>query len=349
MLAKPFDYMTTDSMVQEVLNFESAAFLHAMFGNETSRLRLLKDAFGVQATARGSDLVLQGPEDGVLKARELFDALESSVRRGGEVTGDGFNIAVHAMKELGSSADEASSVTELKLVGGKGRPSVRARTRRQVEYLRAMDKNFVVFGLGSAGTGKTYLAVAKALDELRKGNYRKLVLTRPAVEAGEALGFLPGDLKEKIYPYLRPLYDALYDMGGAIEIEKMVEAGTIEIAPLAYMRGRTLSDAFIILDEAQNTTREQMLMFLTRMGENSKCVITGDPSQTDLKRTVGSGLVQAYQVLRGVEEIAFVEFERTDVVRHPVVQRIIEAYDKHHPGGINTISKMQRDDHADGV
>jgi len=148
---------------------------------------------------------------------------------------------------------------------------------------------------------------------------------------------------------LRPLYDALYDMGGAIEIEKMVEAGTIEIAPLAYMRGRTLSDAFIILDEAQNTTRVQMLMLLTRMGENSKCVITGDPSQTDLKRTVGSGLVQAYQVLRGVEEIAFVEFERTDVVRHPVVQRIIEAYDKHHPGGINTISKMQRDDHADGV
>ncbi|QQL44355.1 PhoH family protein [Sulfuriroseicoccus oceanibius] len=320
-------------MVKETVSFESSAFLHALFGNSSNELRRLQDAFGVKAAARGSDLVLHGPEAGVERVIALFASLEKSMRQGGEVTAEGFRMAVAAMSEGQGSADDATVVTRMQLVGGQGKPAVRARTRKQLEYLQAMDEHHVVFGLGAAGTGKTYLAVAKALDEIRQGNYRRLVLTRPAVEAGEALGFLPGDLKEKIYPYLRPLYDALYDMGGAEEIEKFVERGQIEVAPLAYMRGRTLNDSFVILDEAQNTTREQMLMFLTRMGEESRCVVTGDPSQIDLKGKQGSGLVEARRILKGVEGIGFVEFERQDVVRHPVVQRIIDAYERHRPGG----------------
>lgn len=328
-----FGMMGSEEIVKETLSFESSAFLHSLFGNSNSELRRLRDVFGVTAIARGGDLVLQGPGDGVDQVCALFDALEKSLRGGGEVTVDGFRMAVTAMSELGSNAEDATSVTQMKLVGGKGRPAVRARTRKQLHYLKAMDDYDVIFGLGAAGTGKTYLAVAKALDEIRLGNYRKLILTRPAVEAGEALGFLPGDLKEKIYPYLRPLYDALYDMGGVEEIEKLVERGQIEVAPLAYMRGRTLNDAFVILDEAQNTTREQMLMFLTRMGEESRCVVTGDPSQIDLKGKNGSGLIEARRILGDVDGVGFVEFERQDVVRHPIVQRIIDAYDRHRPGG----------------
>lgn len=213
-------------------------------------------------------------------------------------------------------------------VSGK-KPPVLVKTRGQIAYVQAMRDNEVVFGVGPAGTGKTYLAMAQGLHFLREKLVQRLVLTRPAVEAGEALGFLPGDLKEKIFPYLRPLYDALYDMLDPDEAERMIERGAIEIAPLAYMRGRTLKNAFIILDEAQNTTTEQMLMFLTRLGEGARCVITGDPSQVDLRRHVRSGLREAVEILPEVEGVKFVNFLSKDIVRLPVVQRIIEAYDQH--------------------
>ncbi|WP_256199361.1 PhoH family protein [Verrucomicrobium spinosum] len=227
----------------------------------------------------------------------------------------------------------AEKILQLKLLGSSRKPPVLAKTRGQIDYLKAMRENEVVFGIGPAGTGKTYLAMAQALQSLRDKTVQRLVLTRPAVEAGEALGFLPGDLNEKVFPYLRPLYDALYEMLETDEAEKMIERGIVEIAPLAYMRGRTLKNSFVILDEAQNTTTEQMLMFLTRLGEGSRCVVTGDPSQVDLKRGVRSGLAEAMHILSGVEGLSFIRFEPTDVVRLPIVQRIIEAYRIHRGTG----------------
>jgi phosphate starvation-inducible PhoH-like protein len=215
---------------------------------------------------------------------------------------------------------------QLKLLGSGKRPPVLVKTRGQIAYVQAMRESEVVFGVGPAGTGKTYLAMAQGLHYLKEKVVQRLVLTRPAVEAGEALGFLPGDLKEKIFPYLRPLYDALYDMLEPEEAERLIERGSIEIAPLAYMRGRTLKNAFIILDEAQNTTTEQMLMFLTRLGDGARCVVTGDPSQIDLRRHVKSGLKEAVELLQDVEGVRFVAFAPKDIVRLPVVQRIIEAY-----------------------
>jgi phosphate starvation-inducible PhoH-like protein len=232
----------------------------------------------------------------------------------------------------------------LKLLGSTKRPAVLAKTRGQIAYVQAMRESEVVFGVGPAGTGKTYLAMAQGLHWLKEKVVQRLVLTRPAVEAGEALGFLPGDLKEKIFPYLRPLYDALYDMLEPEEAERLIERGSIEIAPLAYMRGRTLKNAFIILDEAQNTTTEQMLMFLTRLGEGARCVVTGDPSQVDLRRHVKSGLREAVELLQDVEGVRFVNFAPKDIVRLPVVQRIIEAYQK----GRARITEPQRLKEAEG-
>jgi phosphate starvation-inducible PhoH-like protein len=215
------------------------------------------------------------------------------------------------------------------LVGSKGRKPVVPRTPNQLAYIKAMETNDVVFGLGPAGTGKTYLAMAMALTLLKKKAIQRIVLTRPAVEAGEALGFLPGDLKEKVAPYLRPLYDAIHDMLDPEEAQRYLDDGTIEIAPLAFMRGRTLSRSFIILDEAQNTTREQMFMTLTRLGEESRMVITGDGSQVDLKPGVRSGLSEAEHALQNVEGIAFLRLGKKDIVRHPVVGRIVDAYEKY--------------------
>jgi phosphate starvation-inducible PhoH-like protein len=233
-------------------------------------------------------------------------------------------VTESVQRELGDSP--ADAILQLKLLSTGKKPPVLAKTRGQIAYVQAMRQSEVVFGLGPAGTGKTYLAMAQGLHLLREKVVQRLVLTRPAVEAGEALGFLPGDLKEKIFPYLRPLYDALYDMLEPDDAERLIERGAIEIAPLAYMRGRTLKNAFIILDEAQNTTTEQMLMFLTRLGEGSRCVITGDPSQVDLRRSVRSGLREAVEVLQAVEGVQFIHFLPKDIVRLPVVQRIIEAY-----------------------
>jgi phosphate starvation-inducible protein PhoH and related proteins len=317
------------------LEFESGPFLHSLFGEEPAALARAEAVLGVAATVRGGQLRLHGPPERVAAARLFFEQLENARRATGAIDRHGFRLALDAFQAAsGTGAPDAAGdpvgrAFATRLAAGGGRPGVRPRNLRQGEFVRAMERSHVVFGLGPAGTGKTYLAVARAVDAIRRGEFRKLVLTRPAVEAGEALGFLPGDLKEKILPYLRPLYDALYDILGADEVDRMLERGMVEIAPLAYMRGRTLNHAYIILDEAQNTTREQMFMFLTRLGEESRCVVTGDPSQVDLRPPARSGLVEARRILGNIEGVEFIEFGQADVVRHPVVQRIIEAYEAH--------------------
>jgi phosphate starvation-inducible protein PhoH and related proteins len=252
--------------------------------------------------------------------------LEGARRKGGDITPQTFQFAIENV-EQGRGGEVLDAMVDIRLLGSANRQPVRPRTRTQFAYLRALREHHVVFGIGPAGTGKTYLAMAHALHMLRNREIDRIVLTRPAVEAGEALGFLPGALEEKVLPYLRPLYDALYEMLEPGESQKYVEKNLIEIAPLAYMRGRTLNRACVILDEAQNTSREQMLMFLTRLGNESSCVVTGDPSQIDLRPAHKSGLLEAMRLLHDVEGICFTEFGRRDVVRHPVVQRIIEAYE----------------------
>lgn len=316
----------------ETLTFETPQFLHSVIGDDIGNLRILSDAFGVHVTSREGWVRLEGTDEAIATAKGVFAELEKVRRNGGEVTAAMFKLVVE--NTLKPWADKpADTILSLKLLGSSRKSAVLAKTRGQIAYLQAMKKSEVVFGVGPAGTGKTYLAMAQALQSLREKTVQRLVLTRPAVEAGEALGFLPGDLNEKVLPYLRPLYDALYEMLEPDEAEKLIERGIVEIAPLAYMRGRTLKNSFVILDEAQNTTTEQMLMFLTRLGEGSRCVVTGDPSQVDLRRGVHSGLAEAVHILEGVEGLSFVRFEPSDVVRLPVVQRIIEAYRIHRGTG----------------
>ncbi|MCX8239963.1 MAG: PhoH family protein [Akkermansiaceae bacterium] len=307
------------------LEYESARFLQSLFGHDEKELRYLEGKARVHIVTRDGWLVARGPKDGCDMVQEVFSDLEEARRNGGELTSRNFRTSVDQAIQGGEGV---SALAKIQLVGARGRKSVVARSPHQLEYLNAMAKNEVVFGLGPAGTGKTYLAVAMALDLLRKKEISRIILTRPAVEAGEALGFLPGDMRDKVAPYLRPLYDAIDDMLGFDEGAKRLEDGTIEIAPLAYMRGRTLSRSFVILDEAQNTTREQMFMALTRLGEGSRCVITGDSSQIDLKEQGVSGLLEAEKALRGVEGVAFNHFDISDVVRHAVVGKIISAYEE---------------------
>lgn len=308
------------------LEYETAAFLHSLFANDAKELRYLEEKLGVRAVTRDGWILLAGSDEAVKGAAAVFSDLEQARRQGGEISGRDFRLAVDLGAAGGGSVSELSGV---RLLGVRGRKPVAPKTPRQLDYLRAIEKNDVVFGLGPAGTGKTYLAMAMGLSLLKAKRVGRVVLTRPAVEAGEALGFLPGDLREKVAPYLRPLYDAIHDMIGHEEGERYLADGTIEIAPLAFMRGRTLARSFVILDEAQNTTREQMFMALTRLGEDSRMVVTGDGSQVDLKPHVPSGLFEAERALAGVEGIDFVRFTGADVVRHPVVGRIIEAYDVH--------------------
>ena len=312
-------------MVEQTLEFENAHFLLSLFAGDIDLAKKIESDFGVKVTTRDAWIKFTGDEEAVSKAVATIKDLESARRDGAEIKLKSFQFALDAAK-----SDEQCSVSDLlgyRILGGKGRPEVVPRTRTQLSYLRSMDRNDVVFGIGPAGTGKTYLAVASAINAFKEKKVGRLVLTRPAVEAGEALGFLPGDLTEKILPYLRPLYDALYDMVDPDEVNRMIERGQIEIAPLAYMRGRTINNAVIILDEAQNTTTEQMFMFLTRLGEDSRCVVTGDPSQTDLQRGVRSGLDEAIGALSSeIEGVDFVKFERCDVIRHRVVASIIGAY-----------------------
>ena len=309
------------------LEFETPRFLQSLFAHDERELKYLEEKAGVKIVTRDGWLLARGGTEECTIVEQVFGDLEEARRNGGEITARDFRTAV----DIAMAEDDGGGVSELvrvQLVGARGRKPVVARTRNQMDYLNAMAQNEVVFGLGPAGTGKTYLAVAMALHLLKNKEINRVVLTRPAVEAGEALGFLPGDMRDKVAPYLRPLYDAIDDMLGFEEGDRRLEDGSIEIAPLAYMRGRTLSKSFVILDEAQNTTREQMFMALTRLGEGSRCVVTGDSSQIDLKERGTSGLLEAEKALKGVKGVAFNYFDTTDVVRHEVVGRIIEAYNK---------------------
>jgi len=281
----------------------------------------------VKAVTRDGWVLLTGEPDAIGRARAVFTDLENAQRKGGRIEARDFRLAVDVVARSGGIG--VNDLAEVKLVGSRGRKPVIPRTPAQLEYVRAIETHDVIFGLGPAGTGKTYLAMAMALTLLKRRVMQRIILTRPAVEAGEALGFLPGDLREKVAPYLRPLYDAIHDMLDPEEGQRYLDEGTIEIAPLAFMRGRTLARSFVILDEAQNTTREQMFMALTRLGDDSKMVVTGDGSQVDLKPGVRSGLVEAEHALQGVDGIAFQRFSQVDIIRHPVVGRIVEAYERH--------------------
>jgi phosphate starvation-inducible PhoH-like protein len=317
----------------ETLHFENARFAQQLFNHEPRNLSSLETELGVKATAREGWIKLEGASDGIERAKQLFVSLENSLKSGAQIRNREFAHALNVVKHEG--AETLKNLMSDRVQTHERKPGVTAKTVGQKKYLDAIRKHDVTFGIGPAGTGKTYLAVATALAALREGNVSRIILTRPAVEAGEALGFLPGDLYEKITPYLRPLHDALHDMLPAEEIQKHIERAMIEIAPLAYMRGRTLNNAFIILDEAQNSTTEQMLMFLTRLGHGSKAVITGDETQIDLPPHKHSGLAEAHRALRHTEGIAIIEFSKRDVVRHPLVQRIISAYE-HHRGTAKT-------------
>jgi len=314
-------------MATETLHFENARVAQQLFNNEPRNLQSLETELGVKATAREGWIKLEGPTQAVERARHLFVSLETLLKAGSPVRNREFTHALNVVKHEG--VEMLRNLVSDRVMTHDRKPGVTAKTVGQKKYLDAIRKHDITIGVGPAGTGKTYLAVAVALATLREGRVSRLILTRPAVEAGEALGFLPGDLYEKITPYLRPLQDALHDMLPAEEIEKHTERGTIEIAPLAYMRGRTLNNAFIILDEAQNSTPEQMLMFLTRLGHGSKAVITGDETQIDLPPNKQSGLLEAHHALKNTEGIAIVELGKRDIVRHPLVQRIISAYEEH--------------------
>ena len=318
-------------MATETLHYENARFAQQLFNHEPRNLQLLEAELGVKATAREGWIKLDGNTEDVERARHLFTSLESLLKAGSPVKNREFMHALNVVKHEGGSM--LKNLVSDRVTTHERKPGVTAKTVGQKNYLDAIRKYDVTFGIGPAGTGKTYLAVAVALSALREGSVSRIILTRPAVEAGEALGFLPGDLYEKITPYLRPLHDALHDMLPAEELQKHTERGTIEIAPLAYMRGRTLNGAFIILDEAQNSTTEQMLMFLTRLGHGSKAVITGDETQIDLPPHKHSGLAEAHRALKYTDGIAIIEFTKRDVVRHPLVQRIIAAYEEHRGRG----------------
>ncbi len=290
-----------------------------------AHLRAIEAALGVTLTRRDADFRLEGPRDAVQRGAALLDRLYAMAEA--PIAEPALQAALaQASGPAPAGGDEAPD--DEPVVLHTRHADLAGRTTNQARYLRQMLSHDITFGVGPAGTGKTFLAVACAVDALERHGVQRIVLTRPAVEAGERLGFLPGDLAQKVDPYLRPLYDALYDLMGFDRVGRAFEKGLIEIAPLAFMRGRTLNHAFVILDEAQNTTREQMKMFLTRMGFGSRCVVTGDTSQIDLPKGQGSGLVDAQQVLRGVDGVAFTHFTAADVVRHPLVARIVEAYER---------------------
>ena len=296
-----------------------------LLGISDANLKLIEEAFHVQIITRGAQIQLAGEEAAKEQATQLLHALLKVIRKGINIDQRDVATAVE-MTQKGTIEYFAELYDEEIARTTKGKP-IRAKTIGQREYIQAIRHRDVIFAIGPAGTGKTYLAVVMATQALKNGQVKRIILTRPAVEAGESLGFLPGDLKEKVDPYLRPLYDALNDIYGSEQTQRLIERGTIEIAPLAYMRGRTLDDAFVILDEAQNTTHQQMKMFLTRLGFGSKMVITGDKTQMDLPKNTESGLIVAERTLKYVKDIHFQILEQGDVVRHPVVAKIIQAYE----------------------
>lgn len=297
-----------------------------MFGPHDAYLTLIEENSSAKIMTREGELVISGDKPEVDKLAELIGILLQLIRRGIALSERDISYAMMLSRE--GQASQLLDVYDEEVARTQRGKTIRAKTLGQRHYLSAIKKKDIVFGIGPAGTGKTYLAVVTAVTALKNGRVKRIVLTRPAVEAGESLGFLPGDLQEKVDPYLRPLYDALYDMLGNEQVAKMMERGLIEVAPLAYMRGRTLEDSFVILDEAQNTTPEQMKMFLTRLGFGSKMVITGDVTQVDLPKGKKSGLREAQRILSPIPDVAFIHFQEGDVVRHSLVQKIIQAYAK---------------------
>ncbi len=314
-------------MAEITVNMESMEQLHAVFGDFDSNVSALQKAFGVTIFSRGSDVKISGDEQAVSRAQRAMDSLSKLYFKGEAINEQSVRYVISLVND--DSEGEVESISsDCVCVSYSGKP-IKPKTVGQKKYCDMIRKNTITFGVGPAGTGKTYLAVALAVSAFKAHEIQRIILTRPAVEAGEKLGFLPGDLQNKVDPYLRPLYDALFEMFGQEAFNKHLERGSIEVAPLAYMRGRTLDDSFIILDEAQNTTREQMKMFLTRLGFNSKMVITGDITQIDLPEAKKSGLIEALRVLKNVDDIAQNRFSEKDVVRHRLVQDIVRAYENY--------------------
>lgn len=312
-------------MTEQTISIERMEEAINLFGSFDENMRILEAELGVKVVSRDGELKIMGEGEPVMWAAKAIEGLLSLSAKGEAINEQNVRYIIQLVR-TGNEARIGELAADVLCVTAKGKP-IRAKTIGQKRYVEAIKKNVVTLSIGPAGTGKTYLAVAAAVTAFREKQVNRIILTRPAVEAGERLGFLPGDLQSKVDPYLRPLYDALFDMLGSETYQKYLERGNIEVAPLAYMRGRTLDDSFIILDEAQNTSREQMKMFLTRLGFGSKIVITGDITQIDLPAEKVSGLKEAMRVLRGVEDIAICRLNESDVVRHVLVQRIIKAYE----------------------
>ncbi|MBQ9552343.1 MAG: PhoH family protein [Clostridia bacterium] len=314
-------------MFEQTVNIERMEHAVSLFGSFDENIRKIEGEYGVSVVSRGSELKVSGDAEMVSKAVRTITGLLTLINKGEALTDQNVRYVMSLVNE--GAEDRLSTMSnDCVCITARGKP-VKPKTLGQKNYIEAIQNNTVVFGIGPAGTGKTYLAVAMAVNAFRAKEVNRIILTRPAVEAGEKLGFLPGDLQQKVDPYLRPLYDALFDMLGAENFQRYQERGSIEVAPLAYMRGRTLDDSFVILDEAQNTTPEQMKMFLTRLGFNSKMVITGDITQIDLPDGKRSGLVEVVRILKNIDDIETVTFNDKDVVRHKLVQDIVKAYAKY--------------------
>ncbi|MBR7133904.1 MAG: PhoH family protein [Clostridia bacterium] len=314
-------------MFEQTVDIERIEQLVNLFGNFDENIKRIEKRYDVSITSHGSQIRIKGEVDGVISAKRTIEGLISMINKGEQITDQNINYVASLVEDGQDSKISDITDADCICITSKGKP-VKPKTLGQKQYVEAIRNNTVTIGVGPAGTGKTYLAVAQAVSAFRAKQVNRIILTRPAVEAGERLGFLPGDLQQKIDPYLRPLYDALFDMLGAENFQKCQERGDIEVAPLAYMRGRTLDDSFIILDEAQNTTCEQMKMFLTRLGFNSKAVVTGDITQIDLPDGKKSGLKDAVRILKNIDDIAISRLSGKDVVRHRLVQEIIKAYER---------------------
>ena len=312
-------------MIQHKIQIPSE-LLSSIFGTYDSNIRKIEDEYKVSIVNRGDDVVISGEEGGVLKAKTVVNALINLAKSGQIIEEQNVNYIVSETND--NNATQLHDINDDFICLTMNGRALRPKTLGQKKYVDSIRKNTIVFGVGPAGTGKTYLAMAMAITAFKNNEVNRIILTRPAIEAGENLGFLPGDLQQKVDPYLRPLYDALYEIMGAENFARNMEKGAIEVAPLAYMRGRTLDNSFIVLDEAQNTTPEQMKMFLTRIGYGSKAVVTGDTTQIDLPRGKNSGLIESTKILKNIEDIAICNLTNKDVVRHPLVQKIIAAYEK---------------------
>lgn len=323
-----FNIFLEGKFIEQVLQIEKIEQVLILFGNADQNAKIIEEHFGVHLVCRGTEVKITGESEAVSKAQRTVDTLLAMIAKDGTLSEQNVRYVI-TLVEQGSEQSMVQMNNSCIAMTVKGKP-VKPKTLGQKKYTDAIQNNTITFGIGPAGTGKTYLAVAMAVRAFRDEQVSRIILTRPAVEAGEKLGFLPGDLQDKVDPYLRPLYDAMFDMMGPENFQRNMEKGCIEVAPLAYMRGRTLDDSFIILDEAQNTTPEQMKMFLTRLGFNSKAIVTGDVTQIDLPNAGRSGLIEAVKVLKNIDDIAIMRLTEKDVVRHKLVQDIITAYERYH-------------------